>query len=83
MSAIPIVGGANDLTCVFDCRYLQFVKALQEASRDNLEFVKQKAIKAIFELLRAKPEQEALLLAALVDKLGDPSRRLASNVSRQ
>ena len=62
------------------CRYLQFVKDLQEASRDNLAFIKEKAVKAIYDLLRSNPEQEALLLTALVDKLGDPSRKLASNV---
>ena len=62
------------------CRYLQFVKDLQEASRDNLAFIKEKAVKAIYDLLRSNPEQEALLLTALVDKLGDPSRKIASNV---
>ena len=62
-------------------RYSQFVKALEEASRDSLEFIKEKAIKSIFDMLRAKPEQEAFLLTALVNKLGDPSRKLASKVS--
>lgn len=57
------------------------MKALQEASKDNLEFMKTKAMRAIFTLLKDKPEQEALLLSALVDKLGDPDRRMASNVS--
>lgn len=50
------------------------------ASRDNLAFIKEKAVKAIYDLLRSNPEQEALLLSALVDKLGDPSRKIASNV---
>ncbi len=62
------------------CRYVQFVKDLQEASRDNLAFIKEKAVKGIYDLLRSNPEQEALLLTALVDKLGDPSRKIASNV---
>jgi len=53
---------------------------LEEASRDNLEFLKEKALKAIAQLLLAKPEQEARLLSALVNKLGDPSRKLASKV---
>ena len=52
--------------------------ALEEASRDNLDFLKDKALRALAELLRAKPEAEARLLAALVNKLGDPSRKLAS-----
>lgn len=33
-----------------------------------------------YELLSAKPEGEAKLLAALVNKLGDPDRKLASKV---
>ena len=40
-----------------------------------------KAMRAIFSLLKDKPEQEALLLSILVDKLGDPDRKIASNVS--
>ncbi len=50
------------------------------ASRDNLDFIKDKAIRALGRLLAAKPEQEARILAALVNKLGDPSRKLASKV---
>ena len=54
--------------------------ALELASRDNLDFIKDKAIRALARLLRAKPEQEGRLLAALANKLGDPSRKLASKV---
>jgi ribosome biogenesis protein MAK21 len=50
-------------------------------STDNLEFIKEKAIKAISRLLSAKPEGEQALLAALVNKLGDPSRKLASDAA--
>ena len=59
-------------------RYAVFVDALDERSRDNVDFVKEKAVKAAYELLSAKPEQEARLLALVVNKLGDPSRKLAS-----
>ncbi|CAL8467747.1 g7285 [Coccomyxa elongata] len=59
-------------------RYAAFVGMLEEASRENLDFLKEKTLKAIAQLLAAKPEQEAHLLAALVNKLGDPSRKLAS-----
>jgi len=38
-------------------------------SHDNLDFVKNKAISTIFELLVAKPEQEKNLLTLLVNKL--------------
>ncbi|KAI7841479.1 hypothetical protein COHA_004873 [Chlorella ohadii] len=59
-------------------RYATYVDALEACSRDNLEYVKDRAVKALFELLSAKPEQEARLLSALVNKLGDPDRKLAS-----
>ncbi|KAK9820060.1 hypothetical protein WJX72_005600 [[Myrmecia] bisecta] len=64
-----------------DCikkRYGMFVRALEECSRDNLEFVKEKAVKALYELLRSKPEGESELLTGIVNKLGDPSRKIAS-----
>ncbi|EFJ51407.1 hypothetical protein VOLCADRAFT_87659 [Volvox carteri f. nagariensis] len=64
-----------------DCvkrRYAMFVAALEEHSRDNLEFLKEKSMRVIAELLSSKPECEARLLAALVNKLGDPSRKVAS-----
>lgn len=63
-------------------RYGAFVAALEEGSRDNLEWVKERALKAAAELLRAKPEGEAQLLSLLVNKLGDPSRKVASKVQR-
>jgi hypothetical protein len=61
-------------------RYAAFVAALEEGSRDNLEYVKERALRAAAELLRAKPEAEAALMTLLVNKLGDPSRKLASKV---
>jgi hypothetical protein len=64
----------------YACRYAAFVETLDTLSRDNLEFVKDRAVKTMYELLSAKPEQEARLLAALVNKLGDPDRKLASKV---
>lgn len=59
-------------------RYKQFVVLLEETSRDNLEHLKERATKAIATLLMAKPEAEAQLLTALVNKLGDPNRKVAS-----
>ena len=57
------------------------MEAVEAGSRDNLEFIKSKAIRALGSLLSAKPEQEGRLLAALCNKLGDPSRKLASKAS--
>lgn len=39
----------------------------------------ERSTKALAALLSAKPEGEARLLAALTNKLGDPSRKVASN----
>ncbi|CAK9144659.1 unnamed protein product [Ilex paraguariensis] len=54
-----------------DClkqRYERFVFALEEASRDVLAIIKDKALKTIYTLLRSKSEQERRLLSALVNK---------------
>ena len=61
-------------------RYAAFVRALDECSRDNLDIIKEKAMRAMADLLASRPEQEAMLLTSLVNKLGDPSRKLASKV---
>lgn len=45
---------------VEDClkkRYSSFVTGLEECSRDNLEFLKDKALRAMYDLLRSKSEQ--------------------------
>lgn len=50
---------------VEDClkkRYSSFVTGLEECSRDNLEFLKDKALKAMYDLLRSKSEQVSCLL---------------------
>ncbi|GLU14192.1 hypothetical protein SLE2022_307760 [Rubroshorea leprosula] len=65
-----------------DClkqRYERFVVALEEASRDMLPALKDKALKTMYVLLKSKPEQERRLLSALVNKLGDPQNKGASN----
>ncbi|XP_065855876.1 protein SLOW WALKER 2 [Euphorbia lathyris] len=65
-----------------DClktRYERFVFALEEASRDMLPILKDKALKTMYALLKSKSEQERRLLTGLVNKLGDPQNRGASN----
>ena len=59
--------------------YHEFVESLEALTKDNLEFLKQRAMKTAFTLLKTKPEQESRLLSILVNKLGDPSRKIASN----
>ncbi|PKI43812.1 hypothetical protein CRG98_035823 [Punica granatum] len=60
-------------------RYERFVLSLEEASRDMLPILKDKALKTIYLLLKSKSEQERKLLSALVNKLGDPQNKGASN----
>ncbi|KAK2998509.1 hypothetical protein RJ639_024601 [Escallonia herrerae] len=60
-------------------RYERFIFALEEASRDMLAVLKDKALKTIYVLLKIKSEQERRLLSALVNKLGDPLNKAASN----
>lgn len=60
-------------------RYERFVLALEESSRDVLPVLKTKALKTVYALLTSKPEQEHRLLSALVNKLGDPQNKGASN----
>ncbi|GMH17563.1 hypothetical protein Nepgr_019404 [Nepenthes gracilis] len=60
-------------------RYERFISALEEASRDMLPILKDKALKTLYVLLKSKPEQERRLLSALVNKLGDPGNKAASN----
>ncbi|KAE8719951.1 Detected protein of confused Function [Hibiscus syriacus] len=65
-----------------DClkqRYERFVNAVEEASRDMLLALKDKALKTMYALLKRKPEQERKLLSSLINKLGDPQSKGASN----
>ncbi|KAJ3282274.1 hypothetical protein HK104_010981 [Borealophlyctis nickersoniae] len=61
--------------------YFDFIKLLEELSRDPLLHVKNKMVTYISDLLSSKPEQEQNLLALLVNKLGDQDRKLASKCS--
>lgn len=61
--------------------YREFLKILEECGNDSLAHFKQKTVKIMFELLVAKPENENALLAMLVNKLGDPDRKVSSIAS--
>eukprot|EP00803_Ostreobium_quekettii_P011125 evm.model.scf_2095.2 EVM.evm.TU.scf_2095.2 scf_2095:4356-12404(-) len=62
-------------------RYARFVSALESATMDRLEFLRDHATRNVLQLLSEKPEQEGRLLSALVNKLGDPKKKLASRVT--
>lgn len=61
--------------------YREFVQVLEDSGKDGVVFVKQKAVKVIFELLVSKPENEKTLLFLLVNKVGDPDRKVSSTAS--
>ncbi|KAM0042676.1 hypothetical protein Hdeb2414_s0010g00332571 [Helianthus debilis subsp. tardiflorus] len=61
------------------CGYERYIFALEEASKDVLSTLKDKALKTIYALLKSKSKQERRLLSALVNKLGDPKNKVASN----
>ncbi|ESQ27942.1 hypothetical protein EUTSA_v10018056mg [Eutrema salsugineum] len=60
-------------------RYERFVTALDESSKDMLPELKDRALKTIYFMLTSKSEQERKLLVSLVNKLGDPQNKSASN----
>lgn len=62
-------------------RYERFVAALEEALKDMLPTLKDKAMKTVYALLKSKSEQERRLLTAIVNKLGDPERKAASTAA--
>nr|CAB3456830.1 unnamed protein product [Digitaria exilis] len=62
-------------------RYEKFVMSLEDAVKDMLPNLKDKAMKTVFILLKSKSEQERRLLTALVNKLGDPERKAASSAA--
>lgn len=61
--------------------YREFIQVLGESGQDSVQFFKQKVVKLIFDLLIAKPENEKMLLSMLVNKLGDPDRKVSSTAS--
>lgn len=52
--------------------------ALQAATHDPVEEIREKMLGHLFDLLYQRPEQEKRLLSVLVNKLGDPHRKVAS-----
>ncbi|XP_076272674.1 nucleolar complex protein 1 [Rhynchophorus ferrugineus] len=58
--------------------YNIFIQSLNKAAQDTVESNKEKAITAMFKLLCGNPEQEKILLANIINKLGDPSQKVVS-----
>uniref|UniRef100_A0A1B6DE74 CCAAT/enhancer-binding protein zeta n=1 Tax=Clastoptera arizonana TaxID=38151 RepID=A0A1B6DE74_9HEMI len=60
--------------------YLQFITSIDVVGKDTIESNREKAVTAMFKLLVGNVEQRTLLLRTLVNKLGDPSQKVASKV---
>ncbi|KAJ0395487.1 hypothetical protein ATCC90586_005116 [Pythium insidiosum] len=62
--------------------FAQLVGVLSGGMNDAVDNHKRACIRAANALLSAKPEQEAVLLGMLVNKLGDPDRKVASYIHK-
>ncbi|CAI5740507.1 unnamed protein product [Hyaloperonospora brassicae] len=62
--------------------YAQLTSVLAAGMDDAVDSYKRACLRAANALLRAKPEQEAVLLTMLVNKLGDPDRKIAAYLHR-
>ncbi|RFU30026.1 hypothetical protein B7463_g6326, partial [Scytalidium lignicola] len=61
--------------------YFSMLKVLEGWCNDEVEYARSRAVNYVYELLKEKPEQEANLLRLLVNKLGDPDKKIASRTS--
>lgn len=61
--------------------YRNYVEAVEKVTHDIVPTTKSKAINVMYDLLASNPEQEQFLLEKLVNKLGDPSGKVASHVA--
>ena len=62
-------------------QYFEILQTLEVWCNDELEFAKSRAMSYVYELLKEKPEQESNLLRLLINKLGDPVKKIASQAS--
>ncbi|KAG5437810.1 hypothetical protein PCANB_000524 [Pneumocystis canis] len=61
--------------------YFEYLGILSNLLKDPLSFLRTRMVTCVFELIRDKPEQEQNLLRLLVNKLGDPEKKVASKTS--
>ena len=60
--------------------YARFLTVLESHLHDPMTYIKKHAINAAFSLLTSLPEREKALLTLVVNKLGDPDRKVASRI---
>ena len=59
-------------------RYAQFLEIVEDGVHDPMVHIKRTRLNTVYDLLVAVPEAEEVLLALLVNKLGDSERKIAS-----
>lgn len=62
--------------------FLEYLRIIEELSRDTLMYVRNNMVTCIHDLLANKPEQEQNLLKLLVNKLGDSDNKVAAKTSQ-
>ncbi|KAG1501400.1 hypothetical protein G6F47_004900 [Rhizopus delemar] len=62
--------------------FLEFIRLIEELSRDTLMHVRNNMVTCINDLLSNKPEQEQNLLKLLINKLGDSDNKVAAKTSQ-
>ncbi|EXJ94489.1 hypothetical protein A1O1_02885 [Capronia coronata CBS 617.96] len=62
-------------------QYFEVLKTLEVWCNDEIEFSKARAVSYVYELLKERPEQESNLLRLLINKIGDPVKKIASQAS--
>ncbi|KOS46120.1 hypothetical protein ACN38_g2922 [Penicillium nordicum] len=62
-------------------QFFEVIKILEIWCNDEIEFSRTRAVSYVYELLKEKPEQETNLLRLLVNKLGDPGKKISSRAS--
>ncbi|KAG0649840.1 Ribosome biogenesis NOC1 [Hyphodiscus hymeniophilus] len=61
--------------------YFDMLKVLEGWCNDEVVYARTSAVTYVYELLKEKPEQESNLLRLLVNKLGDPDKKISSRTS--
>ncbi|KAI9670643.1 MAG: hypothetical protein M1831_005863 [Alyxoria varia] len=61
--------------------YFEVLKILENWCGDEVEFARKRSVTYAFELLKEKPEQDENLLRLIVNKLGDTTKKVASDAS--
>jgi ribosome biogenesis protein MAK21 len=62
-------------------RYAQFLGLLEATSHDTVLHSREISVRVLADLVQARPQEQAsVILASLVNKLGDPEKKLASKI---